>query len=184
MTQDGINIMLKRLAHQSQIRTTGRIRFHNIRKWVMSGLSRAGFNEFQIKYVLGKSIPMSDATYLQTLELEVREKYPKAYESYLNLNPEASPKVVSELSKDLQEKTARIEELEKQIQYFKSPDFAKELIKGIHELGEPMKIDTKAIEPTEIKKIPKNDMEQFMELRKKGYVMTYENDTYLIMEKD
>jgi hypothetical protein len=45
-----------------------------------------------------------------------------------------------------------------------------------------MKIE--ANKPNEIKKIPKNDMEQLMELGKKGYNMTYENDTYQIMEKE
>ena len=67
----------------------------------MSGLSRSGFNEFQIKYVLGKSIPMSDGTYLQTLEQEVKDRYPSAYENYLNLNPSVSPKAMITLTKEI-----------------------------------------------------------------------------------
>ena len=101
MTQDGINIMLKRLARLAQVKTTGRIRFHNIRKWVMSGLSRSGFNEYQIKYVLGKAIPMSDMVYLQSLEIEIQERYQEAYESYLNLNPSVSPKAMTTLTKEI-----------------------------------------------------------------------------------
>jgi hypothetical protein len=54
----------------------------------MSGLSHAGFNEFQIKFVVGKAIPASDATYLLTLQREVEERYPKAYESYLKIHGE------------------------------------------------------------------------------------------------
>jgi iron uptake system EfeUOB component EfeO/EfeM len=54
----------------------------------MSRLSRCGFNEFQIKYILGKSINVSDRTYLQTLMSEVEEKYPKVYNDYLNIVPE------------------------------------------------------------------------------------------------
>ena len=73
-------------------------------------------------------------------------------------------------------------EKEKQIDYFKSPDFARDIVKGIYATSKPLKIETN--EPTDIKKIPKNDMEQFIELRKKGYNITYENETYLIMEKD
>jgi len=115
MTSEGINRMLKRLAKKAQIKTTGRVRFHNIRKWVMSGLSRSGFNEWQVKYVLGKAIPLSDATYLQTLEEEVRERYPSAYENYLNLNPKVNLKAVSGLSKDLEEKTHEIDELRTQL---------------------------------------------------------------------
>ena len=55
--------------------------------WLMSRLSRCGFNEFQIKYILGKSIGVSDRTYLQTLMSEVEEKYPKVYNDYLNIAP-------------------------------------------------------------------------------------------------
>jgi site-specific recombinase XerD len=87
-TQDGIQKMLNALAVKSGLKTTGPIRFHNIRKWLMSRLSRCGFNEFQIKYILGKSIGISDSTYLQTLQTEVEEKYPRVYEDYLNIVPE------------------------------------------------------------------------------------------------
>jgi site-specific recombinase XerD len=86
-TPDGINKMLNALAVKSGLKTTGQIRFHNIRKWLMSRLSRCGFNEFQIKYILGKSINVSDRTYLQTLTSEVEEKYPKVYNDYLNIVP-------------------------------------------------------------------------------------------------
>jgi hypothetical protein len=83
---DGVSKMLKRLARQANVTTTGRIHSHSIRKWVMSGLSHAGFNEFQIKFVVGKSISVSDATYLLSLQQEVEEKYPKAYEQYLRIH--------------------------------------------------------------------------------------------------
>ena len=106
---------IKVLAKKAGLKTTGSIKFHNIRKWVMSGLSRSGFNEWQTKYVLGKAIPMSDGTYLQSLEEEVRERYPSAYENYLNLNPQVNLRVVSGLSKDLEEKTEEIGELRNQL---------------------------------------------------------------------
>ena len=109
MGEDAFNRMLKRLAKKAQIKTVGRIRFHNIRKWVMSGLSRSGFNEWQTKFMVGKQIPLSDATYLQTLEIEVKDRYPSAYESYLNLDNRVNPKAVSSLSKDLKKKTTEIE---------------------------------------------------------------------------
>jgi integrase len=87
ITEDGVNKLLKRLANASGLKATGAIRFHNIRKWLMSRLSRCGFGEFQIKYLMGKAIPVSDATYLQTLETDIEEKYPKVYNEYLNINP-------------------------------------------------------------------------------------------------
>jgi integrase len=94
-TKEGVNAMIKRLAREAHIAKTGRIHTHLIRKWVMSGLSRAGFNEFQIKYLLGKTIPLSDMTYLQTLQQEIETKYPKAYE-YVNIKPSIIVTVVDE----------------------------------------------------------------------------------------
>jgi hypothetical protein len=85
ITQDGVQKLLYRLAEQSGLKTTGSLRFHNIRKWLMSRLSRCSFNEFQIKYLMGKSIGLSDSTYLQTLQVEIEEKYPKVYNDYLNI---------------------------------------------------------------------------------------------------
>lgn len=84
---EGVNRMLGALAIKSGLKTTGQIRFHNIRKWLMSRLSRCGFGEFQIKYILGKAIPVSDSTYLQTLKTDVEEKYPLVYNDYLNICP-------------------------------------------------------------------------------------------------
>ena len=73
----------------------------------MSGLSRCGFNEWQAKFVLGKAIPLADSTYLQTLEFEVKDRYPKAYDEYLNLE--------NETSKDLKKKTLEIESENKRL---------------------------------------------------------------------
>lgn len=85
----------------------------------MSGLSRAGFNEFQIKYLMGKAIPLADLTYLQTLQQEIEERYPAAYERYLNVKSEASVKAVTELTRqmgqqaqELSQKTVEIEMLQ------------------------------------------------------------------------
>jgi muconolactone delta-isomerase len=85
ITQDGVQKMLYRLAKDANLKTTGALRFHNIRKWLMSRLSRCNFNEFQIKFVMGKSIGLSDGVYLQTLQSEIEEKYPTVYNDYLNI---------------------------------------------------------------------------------------------------
>jgi integrase len=119
LTAEGVNKMLRRLAKEAQTVTTGRVHFHKIRGWVMSGLSRAGFNEFQIKYLMGKAIPLADLTYLQTLQQEIEERYPAAYERYLNVKSEASVKAVTELTRqmgqqaqELSQKTVEIEMLQ------------------------------------------------------------------------
>jgi len=135
MTSEGINRMLKRLAKKAQIKTTGRVRFHNIRKWVMSGLSRSGFNEWQVKYVLGKAIPMSDGTYLQTLEQEVKERYPSAYENYLNLSPSVSSKAMITLSKEIDQLKEENIDLKQRLNGFSlGSDQVKELLSRIEKL--------------------------------------------------
>jgi len=118
ITEDGVNKLLKRMANASGLKLTGTIRFHNIRKWLMSRLSRCGFNEFQIKYIMGKAIPVSDRTYLQTLQTDIEEKYPKVYNEYLNINPTVS----------LVEKTKELEQLQKELSQLKEQN---ELYKNI-----------------------------------------------------
>jgi integrase len=114
-TKEGVNLMVKRLVREAHMTKTGRIHTHLIRKWVMSGLSRAGFNEFQIKYVLGKAIPLSDMTYLQTLQQEIETKYPKAYE-YVNIKPARIVTVVDEnLIQQVHNKDMEIKELKEKI---------------------------------------------------------------------
>jgi integrase len=111
-TQNGLTKYLHRLAIDAKIETTGKVRFHNIRKWLMSSLSRSGFNEFQIKYVLGKSIGVSDRTYLQTLRTEIAEKYPKIYDNYLNISPTPNGNgKVSKLSEDVAQLKEQVEQL-------------------------------------------------------------------------
>jgi len=106
LSTDQISNLLKRNVEQSGILTTGKIRFHNLRGWTMSSLSKAGFNEFAIKFVMGKAIPKSDMTYLRSLQTQIEEKYPQVYDKYLSIQPTI---------KIVQEKNERIEELEKAV---------------------------------------------------------------------
>jgi hypothetical protein len=105
-TKEGINGMLKHLARDAHLTLRGSVHTHQIRKWVMSGLSRARFNAFQIKYLMGKTIPSSDATYLQTLQQEIEEYYPEAYENYLSVRP---VKIVQIVDEDMKAKVATLE---------------------------------------------------------------------------
>lgn len=126
ITADGVQKMLYRLAEQSGLKTTGNLRFHNIRKWLMSRLSRCGFNEFQIKYIMGKSIGVSDSTYLQTLQTEIEEKYPVVYNDYLNIVPTAASKeikqqseIINRLIETMTKMQATIDEQAKDVQWLK-----------------------------------------------------------------
>jgi site-specific recombinase XerD len=113
ITSEGANKILRRLARETHIKTTGRVHFHKLRSWVISGLSRAGFNEFQLKYAVGKAIPMTDFTYLQTIEEQIRERYPEAYEAYLNIKTPV--RAMTELTKSLEEKTRELNELKAKV---------------------------------------------------------------------
>jgi hypothetical protein len=124
ITEDGVNKLLKRMANASGLKLTGTIRFHNIRKWLMSRLSRCGFNEFQIKYIMGKSIPVSDRTYLQTLQTDIELKYPAVYNEYLNINPTVS---LVEKSKELEQLQKEMTELRDQNKLYK--EILRDLVK-------------------------------------------------------
>lgn len=103
ITSDGVQKMLYRLAREANLAVTGKVRFHNIRKWLMSRLSRSNFNEFQIKFIMGKGIPVTDSTYLQTLQEEIEGKYPKVYNDYLNINPILGSEVAKKQHEELLE---------------------------------------------------------------------------------
>jgi len=67
ITQNTLNNILKRLVEEANIITTGSVSWHLLRKFLMSQLSDSGLNSFEIKIIVGKAIPVSDATYLRQL---------------------------------------------------------------------------------------------------------------------
>jgi site-specific recombinase XerD len=141
LSAEGVNNVLKRLAKDAQIVTTGRVHFHKIRGWVMSGLSRSGFNMWQIKYLMGKSIPITDATYLQSLQQEIEERYPSAFEHYLNLASERlTPIVESAVRKQSEEVEKLKAELEEErSKYEDIGTYIDGLVTKIEELSEEVK---------------------------------------------
>jgi len=87
LSADMINKDLQRFAEEAQIKTTGNVSFHAFRAWTFTSLVKAGLSEFECKYLVGKTIPLSDSTYLINLEEQIKKKYPAAYNSYLNIKP-------------------------------------------------------------------------------------------------
>jgi site-specific recombinase XerD len=75
-----LNDIVKDLVTKANITTTGNVRFHLLRKFLMNAIQDAGFDSWETKRVLGKEIPTSDSTYLQGLSRKVTEKFPKAYD--------------------------------------------------------------------------------------------------------
>ena len=110
----GLNRMLQTLTKQSQIKTTGRIHTHLLRKWVMGSLVKAGMNEWEVKFLVGKAIPATDFTYLQTLQNSIESKYPEAFEKHLNL--ETSSQSISKLANSLEEKDRILKEQKIQLE--------------------------------------------------------------------
>jgi len=75
-----LNDIIKDLVKKANVAVTGSIRFHLLRKYVMSTVHTAGFSSWETKRVCGKEIPTSDDTYLQQLNQDIDKKFPQAYE--------------------------------------------------------------------------------------------------------
>jgi hypothetical protein len=103
LNEQTLNDIIKDLIKKANITTTGKIRFHLLRKFLMNALHDSGFDSWETKRALGKEIPTSDDTYLRGLSRTVSEKFPKAYD-YIRLSGYANKNHL------------RIEELETKIQ--------------------------------------------------------------------
>ena len=94
ITQNTLNNILKRLVEESNIVTTGSVSWHLLRKFLMSQLSDAGLNSFEVKIIVGKAIPVTDLTYLHQIKKQAFEKYRKAYGSHLSLTMNINGKAI------------------------------------------------------------------------------------------
>jgi len=78
LTEDALNDWLKSLIRRAKIQTRGKIRFHLVRKFLMSQLSASGMNQWETKLAVGKSIPSDILTYLKDQAQNLREKFMNA----------------------------------------------------------------------------------------------------------
>jgi len=102
LSPQALNDVVKNLVAKANITTTGKIRFHLLRKFLMNALHDCGFSDWEVKRAIGKEIPTTDSTYLQGLSRKVTEKFPQAYE-YIRLSGYAN------------RNTTRIEDMETKI---------------------------------------------------------------------
>jgi len=118
LTDQAVNDIIKDLVRKANIITTGKIRFHLLRKFLMNAMHDAGFSDWEAKRVLGKEVPVSDSTYLHGLSRTVSEKFPKAYE-YIKLIGYANQNHtnIEALKEQLLNQQIKIENLEKIIEY-------------------------------------------------------------------
>jgi len=78
LSDDALNDWLRSLTKRAKIQTRGKIRFHLIRKFLMSQLSASGMNQWETKLAVGKSIPSDILTYLKKQAQNLREKFMNA----------------------------------------------------------------------------------------------------------
>jgi len=78
LSGDALNDWLRSLTKRTQIQTRGKVRFHLIRKFLMSQLSASGMNQWETKLAVGKSIPSDILTYLKDQAQNLREKFMNA----------------------------------------------------------------------------------------------------------
>jgi hypothetical protein len=108
--ESGINVMLKRLFKKASIDTAKqKIRFHAIRKWLMTKLNEAGLSIYSVKLILGKEIEVSDSTYLNHLEQTAFQDYKKVYGQHLAF---ANGRGSNHVKQSLEEAKSRVEALE------------------------------------------------------------------------
>lgn len=85
LSVQALNDVIKNLVQKANIVTTGKVRFHLLRKFLMNALHDANFSDWEVKRAIGKEIPTSDDTYLKGLSRKVSEKFPSAYD-YIRLS--------------------------------------------------------------------------------------------------
>ena len=129
---DAVNNMLRKLASQIGIDTTLTIKFHRIRSWLINSLIKGGFQTEQWKSVVGKSIGLSDDTYL-SLKEQIKEKYEEQYDEYFNIMGTTTKKFTSEIS-SLRETVKEQQAILKAMQILNK----KQLLKDARELAKEM----------------------------------------------
>lgn len=125
LTEDALNDILKALVTKANITTTGKIRFHLLRKFLTDALHDSGFDSWEIKRVLGKEIPTTDDTYLKGLSRRVSAKFPQVYDNirlsgYANKNHlriEELEAKITQLEIENENKTIEIATLKRIIEY-------------------------------------------------------------------
>jgi len=116
LTDQAINDIIKDLVRKANITTTGKIRFHLLRKFLMNALHDSDFTDWEVKRALGKEIPTTDSTYLQGLSRKLSEKFPKVYDNirltgYMNKNHLA----IEELNATIQQQQITLEQQQQEI---------------------------------------------------------------------
>jgi len=85
ITSDTLTDILRKLAKEANVVVTGSVSWHLLRKWLMQTLTNANIDVYGTKLMIGKGIPITDKTYLQTLKKKTFEKVKSIYAFHLSL---------------------------------------------------------------------------------------------------
>jgi len=152
ITKNTVPHILQRLVKQAGIKPTGKLRFHRLRAWVEQALSRADLNKFEIDYIMGHALDSVNRAYLLSLKTNIEQKYPYAYDHFLNItngngNGVETKRRVLALEEQLKEKDAKITELEARLKSTDSENKTKidQLFKMFDDLKESTGLNTQEI---------------------------------------
>jgi len=103
-TIDALNDWLRSLCSKAKIQPRGQIRFHLLRKFLFTALVNSGMSEIHAKICIGKKVPISDLTYLQSLAPVLREGFMNAHHNFaLTCYTNKNHSTIKEMSNELQE---------------------------------------------------------------------------------
>jgi hypothetical protein len=119
ITDDTLNNIFKEIVRKANIKTTGKVRFHATRKFLLSQLLNAGVAQAHAKLMVGKMVPPDLLAYLTKVTEQLREEYIEAYPrfaliGYTNKNHNR----IEQLETIVKEQQHQIETLQTFIQNF------------------------------------------------------------------
>lgn len=147
LSDHALNDVIKKLVEKANITTTGKIRFHLLRKFLMNALHDSGFDDWAIKRAMGKEIPTSDSTYLQGLNRKLDEDFAKVYDhiklsTYTNKNGVR----LEELEQKFKDQEEQIRLLSIQNAIFINAISAKDFVESARKLRKEGKLSLEDIE--------------------------------------
>ena len=115
-THEGCNVWLKTLVKEAGIQENGSIRFHLLRKYVFNIVS-SQCGPYEAKLLVGKTIPLSDATYNHGLEDRLLARYKEFAAPFLTLDASTEQGFdVSQVEEHVQDLDTTIQALARQAQ--------------------------------------------------------------------
>jgi len=169
-------------------RTNRRIyHLHSLRKFFRTKIGL----DLDVTHALMGHVEYLDASYLRQEQEEIAEAYLEAMpnvsvysildselkQETMNLKKELQTLQINEKSKD-----ERIKELEKQLEYFKSPEFTKNLVLEVNKFSETVKVSPPT--KTHKVKVKLDDGKRLAKLMREGYHPVYSDNEIWVLEKE